>query len=369
MSQFLTYGLQNGILKHISDVSNGLACDCICPHCKQMLVAKNNPNNKKESHFAHYSAIECEGAIETALHLLFKEVLLKNKRMFLPNYHYDYMPANEWTLFSKGVEIVFDEIILEKSVDIDGIQIIPDVVGIKKNRQIFIEFAHTHFVDEEKKKKIKKSDFSCIEINLKGQELNEKSILDFLNTQTNNIYWIINQRLDLKYKQKIKEEAELQNKRKEQIKIENSKKIERYRKENLVLTVNKKGEIVCPKKSAILKETELYKIPLLKRIIDGEHWNGMIYKNYSEESIYLKNKKINLSSQEEWKGLKRMLCKIPDWSCCDYYQDYGCEYHCPDYNQCHKSCKKCIFFIENLEIEYKQYIICNFHKHKYNSKK
>lgn len=59
MSKILTYGLQNEELKHVSNVENGLSCNCICPHCKQTLIAKNNQKNKKESHFSHYSAIEC----------------------------------------------------------------------------------------------------------------------------------------------------------------------------------------------------------------------------------------------------------------------------------------------------------------------
>ena len=41
---------------------------CNCAHCKHPLVAKNNPNNKKITHFAHKSGKECDGAIENLLH-------------------------------------------------------------------------------------------------------------------------------------------------------------------------------------------------------------------------------------------------------------------------------------------------------------
>lgn len=201
---------------------------------------------------------------------------------------------------------------------------------------------------------------SCIEIDLKEQTLNEKQILEFLNSRTSSIYWIINQRLDSKYKKEI-EAAEEERRRKEekrkQAKIENPKKLEYYRNENVkVLHANKHQIVVCPKKVARLKQTELYKISLLKRIIDGEDWNGIIYKNYPEESIFLKNEKIILTSQEEWRGLRRMQCEIPDlgWDC-DYYKKSGtCKHFCDYYSQC---CE-CGFFIERLEVEHKQYIIC-----------
>ena len=55
--EMLTYGLKRGTkneLLHIDDanVHNGLACDCLCPHCHHPLLAKNG-GSKNTHHFAH----------------------------------------------------------------------------------------------------------------------------------------------------------------------------------------------------------------------------------------------------------------------------------------------------------------------------
>lgn len=363
MLQLLTYGLQNGALRHISEVSNGLSCNCICPHCKQALVAKNNSQNKKEAHFAHYTTVECDGAIETALHLLAKDVLQKTKSLFLPDYHYDYNPDNEWSKYNEGREIYFDEIFLETSIEIEGKQIIPDAIGVFKNKQILIEFANTHFVDEYKTEKIKNTNLPCVEVDLKGQILDEQSISDFLNNQTSMIYWIVNPRFDSKYKQekeRINQERKIQQLKSEKMRIESPQKLSKYKldKHIRILAVNK-DNFVCPANLIKLKQSKYYSNPLLKRIIDGEFWNGVIYKNFLMQSIYLKNENIELSSSEDWKGLKRMQYKINNWDC-EGGEDDDCNYCGNDKFYFKQCCFKCIFFVEKLEVDYKRYIICKF---------
>lgn len=68
----LTFGLsKSGQLTHISEVSSGLACDCVCPSCKVTLVAKKGKINSHS--FSHNESNICIGAIETALHLAAKK--------------------------------------------------------------------------------------------------------------------------------------------------------------------------------------------------------------------------------------------------------------------------------------------------------
>ena len=69
----LTYALDSSNkLKHVDAVENGMSCGCVCPCCKEKLMAKNG-GTKRMHHFAHVSGVDCEGAYETMLHLLAKE--------------------------------------------------------------------------------------------------------------------------------------------------------------------------------------------------------------------------------------------------------------------------------------------------------
>lgn len=49
----LVYGSRDGQLIHISNVPQGLECNCVCPNCKENLIAKKGKIN--EYHFAHES--------------------------------------------------------------------------------------------------------------------------------------------------------------------------------------------------------------------------------------------------------------------------------------------------------------------------
>lgn len=78
----LPFGLKDGELLHVADVERGLSCECVCPSCGHHLVARKG--NKMTPHFAHYKGAECAAAIESALHLAAKKVLLKEQYIVLP---------------------------------------------------------------------------------------------------------------------------------------------------------------------------------------------------------------------------------------------------------------------------------------------
>lgn len=290
MEQLLNYGLCADELKHISEVENGLACNCVCPNCKHPLIAKNNPTNKKVGHFAHHSGKECEGAIETALHLLAKSILVETKRLTTPKYHYDYNPNNEKSVFKPSRELTFDNIILEKSVDINGEKVIPDAIGGINGKQVYIEFANTHFIDDRKKSKLKKSDVACIEIDLKGQPLDKDTLTEFLNSDTPSKYWIVNKRFDKEFageRKKRKEEKRIIDKQRadeiEKNRIENERKQQLYKgnRHYKILEAGDYGRVAkCPLKKMALSEltkSHFYRHSVFKNIVDGGYWNGEIY--------------------------------------------------------------------------------------------
>ena len=43
----------DGGMVYVDDVPNGLACNCICPHCKERLLARHG--TERAHHFAHFS--------------------------------------------------------------------------------------------------------------------------------------------------------------------------------------------------------------------------------------------------------------------------------------------------------------------------
>ncbi len=97
-----SFGLRNGKIVSVDEVDSGLACDCLCPACHQPLVAKKGAI--KAHHFSHavnnsisrdhnansaelYSAPDCPYALETAIHLMSKQIIKDECRMTLPALH------------------------------------------------------------------------------------------------------------------------------------------------------------------------------------------------------------------------------------------------------------------------------------------
>ena len=64
----IPFAVQNGRIVHISEVENGLSCNCKCCYCGARLLAKNNKDNIKKSHFAHYNSDDCGNSLETSIH-------------------------------------------------------------------------------------------------------------------------------------------------------------------------------------------------------------------------------------------------------------------------------------------------------------
>jgi ssDNA-binding Zn-finger/Zn-ribbon topoisomerase 1 len=154
----LPFGLQDGKLVDISSVDSGLGCNCVCPSCGQRLVAKKGDFN--QHHFAHHDRVECEGAVETALHIYAKNILEKHKRIVLPPVYLN----NSDRLIFPPTEVAFDKVVLEKRLN----NIIPDIIVFIRGKPLLIEIAVTHFVDKFKESKILALGYSAIEINVKS---------------------------------------------------------------------------------------------------------------------------------------------------------------------------------------------------------
>ncbi|MCF7925124.1 MAG: hypothetical protein K9L26_01135 [Candidatus Izimaplasma sp.] len=181
----LRYGLLNNHLVHVNKVVNGLGCGCICPYCKKDLVAKNK-GKKKEHHFAHHEANDCQNGGETALHLLAKKILKKEKIVMLPK-------------LSIGFDdFTFDIIKTEQKTYVDvaeetpHMHIIPDIALYDAyDNPLFVEIKVTHKVDDFKLKKIKQMNQNVIEIDLSDSDFYDSSELkDFLQNSANKRTWL-----------------------------------------------------------------------------------------------------------------------------------------------------------------------------------
>ena len=165
---FLVYAInKDGALVHIDDVPNGLGCNCVCPYCKDRLIAKNGGTKNAHS-FAHCSGADCIGAKESVLHLLAKEVLCEEKVIALP-VSSDCAPVGKLSLDRVEKEEYHPELKLR-----------PDCVGYYGEKQIWIEFKRSHAVDVHKEEKIISAHIDCIELDLNDYKQDKEEIRKFI---------------------------------------------------------------------------------------------------------------------------------------------------------------------------------------------
>lgn len=180
MSASLSMALdENGVLVHVDDVPNGKLCNCTCPHCSSTLVAKNRGKNR-DHHFAHSSGHECEGAYETALHLLAKEVLRETGMLMLPE--------SEDKSFPSGL-VVFKSVEIEKYDERYDIR--PDADCVMENgERILVEFLVTHKVTGAKRRIIIDNNLRCVEIDLNYHSLDKECLKSFLINSSTDREWV-----------------------------------------------------------------------------------------------------------------------------------------------------------------------------------
>lgn len=177
MDAYLTYAVgAKGHLVHVDDVPNGEACGCTCPECRSKLIAKNKGQHNQH-HFAHVGGSDCVGAVESALHLMAKEILSEGKKIMLPRY----------PLQVGGVRL-FQSIEVE-SYDKE-LSLRPDCVGDTAGQKLWVEFKRSHEVDTDKAAKIKSAKIECVEIDINACPLDPLKMKEFLEESSENRQWI-----------------------------------------------------------------------------------------------------------------------------------------------------------------------------------
>lgn len=177
MDAYLTYAVgENGHLVHVDDVPNGEACGCTCPECESKLIAKNKGQHNQH-HFAHVGGNDCVRAVESALHLMAKEILSEGKKIMLPRY----------PLQVGGVRLF-------QSVDVESydkeLSLRPDCVGDTAGQKLWVEFKRSHEVDTDKAAKIKSAKIECVEIDINACPLDPLKMKEFLEESSEDRQWI-----------------------------------------------------------------------------------------------------------------------------------------------------------------------------------
>lgn len=176
----LTYAMdESQALVHVDQVQKGLKCGCFCPHCGAKLYAKNG-GTIREHHFAHEHGAECEGAYESSMHLLAKEILQGAGCIMLPE---------SWDVSKPSGLVKIHNVEIEKWDNQYSIR--PDAECIMDNGQrLLIEFFFSHKVDGKKRGIIIDNNLLCIEIDINYQELDRNEMKRFLTESTEDREWV-----------------------------------------------------------------------------------------------------------------------------------------------------------------------------------
>jgi hypothetical protein len=165
--QKIGYGIKNGQLVHVDDVSRGLDCNSACPSCGGKLIAKKGDSNIH--HFAHHDG-DSDHCGESVLHKVSKEIILAQKQLFTPS---TLIEVSENNILGESIvashthssrEYLFDQVSLEQSEE--GFK--PDVTAEYCQRKVFIEIKVSHGVSEEKLAKVRELGIPMIEIDMSG---------------------------------------------------------------------------------------------------------------------------------------------------------------------------------------------------------
>lgn len=181
----LTYALNSeGRMVSVGTVLNGKACNCICPGCKQTLIACNNERNIRQAHFKHEgenntSTSNHSSCYMAALHYLAEQIIRDHKEVMAPVYK-DIIEAHT---------ISFREVKLEEYDK--SSQTKPDIIGeTESGHECYIEIRNTNPIRINKRNKIIDSGRICMEIDVRGESLDD--LEDFLLKSSKHRRWIHN---------------------------------------------------------------------------------------------------------------------------------------------------------------------------------
>jgi hypothetical protein len=151
-----------GLMVRPGDIPRGLACDCVCPQCRAPLVAKQG--EQLVYHFAHAAlSATCQGAVETAIHRMAKQIVLGSTGIVAPPLiaHYRHHPPETIT---PATWLRISHVRIEVSLG----NIVPDIMATVADFDLAIEILVTHAATAEKLAVLRTRQLPAFEIDLSG---------------------------------------------------------------------------------------------------------------------------------------------------------------------------------------------------------
>ena len=168
----------NGKLVHVDTVARGVQCNCICPCCKEQLLARHGEINTHG--FAHQSSerrANLKICYMVTLYKLAEQIVQMRKRIHVPSYY---------GIFKEN-DIQFVDIKIDNRFEREDKQ--PDVIATTVDgSQCIIEFIFEYKTQH--KKAINYNNLNCLEVDLSNQSL--ESLEDFLLSSANDRTWVNN---------------------------------------------------------------------------------------------------------------------------------------------------------------------------------
>ena len=222
ISDELVYGVQpDGTIVHISMVDRGLACNCRCPACDHVLVAKKSA--KQTHHFAHHNSnVSCAHVAETNAHIWAKDVLQREKQLILPPITAEYDGQSVEVRPARRYE--FTQARLERRLG----SIVPDVIlETASGAQLIVEVRVTHACDEEKIQTLLQGGISAIEVDLRHfRNSTDRAAVEEALLKTASREWLSNSKQD-QFDSRLQERIEAERERLAKIEEERKKSLER----------------------------------------------------------------------------------------------------------------------------------------------
>lgn len=198
MNSILTTGSRNGKLVRIEEVEKGLACECVCPHCGEKLIALKS--NGKPHRFEHFREEECGLNAELSLEEKIKHHLEKQGFILTPpaTVRFSDFSHVEWPIAKeKKVQI--------KSVRLETIISESNILIDTGNRTLILDIKTTKVTSqkdrwqhEQKLIRCKKSGYSVMELDFSKIEgfPSTEELESILFKNDSRKKWLFNQKAE-----------------------------------------------------------------------------------------------------------------------------------------------------------------------------